>query len=259
VGVNPASQKDRPLDVEILYTSRVVISGRYLQVIEIARFPCLAHFLLVILRLKKYRHGRKSMILRVALIAALGLVVTAGVPAQAGLIGNGTNTVVVTYQFPGGSEIEGNGGAPDTIAIGTTGVTIPEGALDGTLIMLTDTQIIFKNLLPAEFCDTAGQHPCADAFNGFEFKFSSGVDIIGASVDAASASDFRPTGSGVDLASSTDLRVNVASDTPRVNDELILDLDFAPSTVPEPDSILLLGACLAGLFGARQIHRTRRA
>jgi hypothetical protein len=200
-----------------------------------------------------------------AATATLGLAAGIGAPAQAGLIGTGTNTVVIDYEFPGGLEIEGNGGAPDTIAIGSGGVTVPEGALDGASITLTDTQIIIKNFIPAEFCDTPGQHPCADAFNGFEFKFSSGVDITGATTDAASAADFRPTGSGIDLASSTDLLIDVAGDSPLAGDELIIDLAFPasspppppPPSVPEPGSLWLLGAGLAALHLTSKIRPRR--
>jgi hypothetical protein len=187
-------------------------------------------------------------------ILSFGLLAISGAPARAAFLGSG-NTVVITYEFPGGQEIEGNHGAPDTIALDAGGVVVGEGALDGVSITISATQIVFKNFIPAEFCDTAGQHPCKDAFNGFEFQFSSGVDIAGATLDPASASDFLPTGSGINLASSTDLLVDVAGDTPAVNDQLVLDLTFAPVSTPEPMSL----AILAPGFAALGLMRRRRS
>ena len=101
--------------------------------------------------------------------------------------------------------------------------------------------------------------PCPDVFTGFALHFSSGVDITGASVDAASAPGFRPAGSGLQLLTPTDIVVNLVGDAPNPNDQLILDLTFpqTPPPIPEPASLLLLASGLLGAAAARR-SRVRR-
>ena len=110
------------------------------------------------------------------------------------------------------------------------------------------------------FC-TVLTSPCPDVFTGFAFTFSSGVDVTGVSVDPASAPGFRPSGTGLQLLTPTDIIVNVAGDAPNPNDQLILDLTFptvGPPPVPEPSTwaMLLLGFAGLGVIGYR---RTRGA
>jgi len=188
---------------------------------------------------------------------ALGLVLLGAQPARAGLVGNGTNTVNALF-FLGAhtsadEEME-DYGSPPTVGpatIGPAGVDFVEGAIDLSTIHVGDTQIAITNLAPP----TLPFGSISDSFDGFEFQFSSGVDITGVSVDPASAADFRPITNGLSF-TPTDILVNIAGDAPNSGDKLILDLSF-PS-VPEPASPTLLATSLL-LAGARRRGRTSSA
>ena len=198
------------------------------------------------------------------LAAAAALVLMqAGPPAQAGLIGNGTNTVSALfflgtnvpsppYTNPPPTEVEGSG--PMLIP-----AHFPVGVDDEATIDVGDTTITITNEAAVPFCSVSTL-PCPDVFTGFAFTFSSGVDIHDISVDPASAADFRPAGvSPLELLTPTDIIVNLVGENPAVGDQLILDLSFPTSAVPEPASLALLAAGLAGMWAAgARARRSRR-
>jgi hypothetical protein len=196
---------------------------------------------------------------------AATLVGLASSPAQAGLIGGGNMVNALFFlgaHISADEEFEDFGSPPvvGPAPIGSGGVDFAEGALDLSSIHVGDTTITINNMAPssAPFCAVMTT-PCPDSFTGFEFQFSSGVDITGVTVDPASASDFQPIAGGLSF-TATDILVNVAGDAPNPGDDLILNLTFAqtvaPPTVPEPASLLLLGAGVLGIVGARRA-RTR--
>ena len=141
--------------------------------------------------------------------------------------------------------------------MGNTTPTIPanfvEGVSDGSTISVGDTQIVITNDASGlPFCSTA--LPCSDPFVGFQFVFSSGVDITGVSVDPASAADFRPITGGLTFAP-TEIFVNVVGDIPKPADQLILDVTTnGVPTVPEPSTwaLMLLGFAGLGFAGWRR-------
>jgi PEP-CTERM motif len=198
--------------------------------------------------------------------SSTALLILASVSAQAGLIGDGTNTVSATSFFAAASAPAPP--FPNTIDyLNSMGVitdtpppTIPvvyvEDIVTLTTIAVGDTQITITNNAPSGSPFTA--------FSGFGFSFSSGVDITGVSVDPASAPDFLPNDTsphmGLQLLSPTDILVDVSGDAPNLNDELILDVTTGgtpPPSVPEPASLALLGVGLTGMWAAGA--RARRA
>jgi hypothetical protein len=210
-----------------------------------------------------------------AFVGALsfGLVGAMGAPARAGLVGDGTNSVSALFFFgapaapsppytsPAPSEIEDYNGpsGPTNSPPPTIPANFIEGALDLSTIVVGDAKITITNLAPpgSPFC-TVTRGSCPDAFTGFAFTFSSGVDITGVGVDPASAADFLPNGAGshngLQLLDPTDIIVDVTGDAPAVNDELILDVttkSVTPPAVPEPSTWALTLFGFAGLGFAR--------
>jgi PEP-CTERM motif len=224
---------------------------------------------------------RAKILLVVANFAIFGMTAA---PAQAGLVGDGTNTVEASFWMPviGGPTTTSPPPGPCTTSLpceipnflpgGSTNFPLPTvpvdfavGATSESTISVGDTQIVITNQEAVPFCSTT--LPCSDPFVGFQFIFSSGVDIKGVSVDPASAADFRPNDTaphnGLELLSPTRIVVDVTSDLPAVGDKLILDLTF-PSVgpaVPEPSTwaLMLLGFAGLGFAGWRRMAAAQAA
>jgi hypothetical protein len=192
--------------------------------------------------------------------AAAVLLMQASFPAQAGLIASPPNTVSVSF-FLGAhtaadEEIEGV-----AVPIGPGGANFGPGVSAESDIHVGDTQITITSVAASgsPFCSTP--LPCSDSFTGFEFQFSSGVDITGVSVDPASAPDFLPNTTsphmGLQLLSSTDILVDVTGDAPNMNDKLILDVTTGPVAVPAPEIGRGLPAAVAIVLVAAWSFRRR--
>jgi PEP-CTERM motif len=207
--------------------------------------------------------------------SAAALLGIAGAPAaRAGLIGDGTNTVSAFFYINAPATPSGGGCDQSTESFCeqqfnlSTGMaqfvlTIPahfdQAAISGSTTDVGDTQIVITNQIPATFCSdgvSAGS-ACTDPFTGFEFLFSSGVDITGVSVD--SSSDFLPNGTpphlGLQLLSPTDILVDVTGAAPAIGGKLILDVTTGGVTpVPEASTwaLMLLGFAGLGFAGWRR-------
>ena len=135
-----------------------------------------------------------------------------------------------------------------------SGLSIPSHALDLTSIDIESTQIVLTSASNLPYCST-GDVPCQDSFTGFEFKFSAGVDITGVSVDPSSSASMSPISGGLTLPSPNDLLVNLTGDSPAVGNQLILDLTFPSSSVPEPSTTALWGIGLGAMAVGRRLRK----
>ena len=205
-------------------------------------------------------------------VAAAILGIASAPAARAGLIGDGTNTVSVNFWFPSSSvpppacdDTTNPNCENEKDSLGNIAPTIPaifpQGVADGATISVGDTQIVITNLISATFCSdgvSAGA-ACTDPFTGFEFLFSSGVDITGVSVDPSS--DFLPNSTaphdGLQLLSPTDILVDLTGAAPAMGGKLILDVTTGggPPPVPEPSTwaLMLLGFAGLGFAGWRRM------
>ena len=213
-------------------------------------------------------HGRSALRL-LTLTSVLAMAVLLPAQADAGLLGSGKSVQAFYYNgvFAGPEgEIPMGASTSDPASLATA-VDYPAGAADGSTIHVGDTQIIITNVLsgnpPFCFHNTPG-NACTDVIDGFDFKFV-GEDILGASIDPATAADFQPvtgtfqgnTHNGLQLLSSNEVQVDVTGDAPNVNDELIIDLSFSttlppPSTVPEPATLAVVVSAIAGIAVVRR-------
>jgi hypothetical protein len=221
------------------------------------------------------------MKLHTRLLVSTALMGLAGLlpnPARAGLLGGG-NTVQAFYYNGVFASPEGEiptGGSTDNPVSLAAPVNYQRGSADGSTILVGDAQITITNQLSgSSFCFLGNVgNACTDQIDGFDFKFT-GENILGVSVDPASAAAFQPvTGTfqgndhlGLQLLSNNEVQVDVTGDLPLLNDSLILDLSFTalppppppppppPTNTPEPGTIILLGSTLAALGAVRRRRR----
>ena len=213
---------------------------------------------------------RAKILFFVASFTMFGMI---GAPAQAGLVGDGTNTVTAFFYF----------NAPSTpppvcndqvdafceqqydfnsMNMKQTVLTIPaqfvQAPSAGVTIDVEDTRIVITNQLPATFCadGTSAGSACTDIFTGSEFQFSAGVDITGVSVDASSPPNFLPTDTpngtpphfGLQLLSPTEILVDLTGANPAIGGQLTLDVTTNGTTpVPDPSTWALMALGFAGL------------
>jgi hypothetical protein len=178
-------------------------------------------------------------------------------PARADLLGAGKTVQAFYYNgvFAGPEgQINAATNTTDPAPL-TAPVDFLQGAASGSTIHVGNAQITITNKLsgvPFCFANTPGT-ACVDVIDGFDFKFT-GENILGVSVDPASASGFQPvsgtfqgnTHLGLQLLSNNEIQVDVTGDLPLLGDQLILDLSFATVGVPGP----IAGAGLPGLIFA---------
>ena len=215
------------------------------------------------------------------LATTVAAVAACATPAQAGLIGTGTNRVEAFFYNNGPGNP--NGGCDqqtfaycewqynyDAQNMAQYNLAIPahfvQGPNSGSKIDVEDKTITITNEISATFCadGMSGGSACTDIFTGFEFIFSSGVDITNVTVDGSSAPDFRPNDTspheGIHEISPTDFFVDVTGAAPRIGDKLVLDVTTAgggPAT-PEPSTWAMMLLGFAGL-GFAASRRTRAA
>jgi hypothetical protein len=199
----------------------------------------------------------------------LGLAMVTSQQAHAGLYSASATVQAFYYNgvfaSPEG-EIPVAASTDDAVTLGSE-VDYQTGAADVSTISVTDTQIVITNQAGgAPFCvaGTPGV-TCTDTIDGFDFKFT-GENITGVTVDPSSALDFLPASGtfggnshlGLQLVGPNEIQVDVTGDEPLLNDRLVLDITLGsppslPSPgVPEPGTLALFGAALAGLTALRR-------
>lgn len=213
--------------------------------------------------------ARRSGLLGAGLVAALGL---AG-PARAGLIGAGRTVQVLYYNGSTASantENESTLGGPGPVSIASAGANFLSGAISGSTVQVTNTQIIITDTAAAgtPYCSNGAFSGtgCTDQISGFALMFA-GENITGVSVNAAgSATSMTPvTGtappysfahSGLQLINANQILIDLTGALPAGTLTLTLDVTtLSPTTTPEPASAALLGVGLLGLAVASRRRR----
>jgi hypothetical protein len=192
--------------------------------------------------------------------ATAALLANASAPARANLFAIPPNTVDAVYFNGTFADTEPQdhlvpGSSPPVFEIGAipilnpTGADfVPTGSAD-TAIHVSGDSIKLTSETSGPYC-LLSEVPCTDQIDGFEFTFSSGVDITGAKVDPASQFGVF----ALDLKSPTDLLVNLTGiNVPVAGDSLTIDLTF-PGAIPEPSTwaLMLLGFAGLGFAGWRR-------
>ncbi len=213
----------------------------------------------------------------VALVAVWGSLAIGGAPAQAGLVGS----TVQAFYYSNPPSIPSGGGCDaatqsyceqEANSSQNTAPTIPttfvQAANDGSTIDVADAKITITNDISATFCldGVSVGSACADTFDGFEFLFSSGVNITNVTVDSASPG-FQPNDTsphvGIKLLSPTDVLVDLTGANPALGGQLVLDVTTGGSgpTVPEPSTwaMMLMGFAGLGFAAHRRAGVAARA
>ena len=195
---------------------------------------------------------------------AAALLGIASTPARANLFAIPPNTVDAVYFAGTFADAEPQdhmvpGSSPPVFEIGAIPILNPTGAdfvptaVADTAIHVSGDSIKLTSEISGPYC-VGSEVPCTDEIDGFEFTFSSGVDITGAKVDPAS--QFGVV--ALDLKSPTDLLVNLTGVNVLVEgNSLTIDLSFTPvgPPVPEPSTwaLMLLGFAGLGFAGWRRM------
>ena len=169
------------------------------------------------------------------------LLVLSALPASAGLIGQ---PVTVDYLYPDQSTVL------ETLGSGTvTGLGFTVNSFGQHDVTVTDTQLILQNVADETISFTSA------AFNGYEMIETGGspVTITGFAVDGATdVSGFDASRVSFD---GTHLFVNMNDLQTQAGQEVVLDLQFGGTSVPEPVSAGLVGLGLAAAGLMRRFKR----
>ena len=202
----------------------------------------------------RFRHS-------VAAVSA-GVVVYLSSAAWAGLVATPANLVDAVYYngsytdaepqdhlVPGTGTGPGNSPVYETgaIPIGPTGADFYQTVAADTPIHVGGNSITLKSLISAPYCLTLAT-PCTDQIDGFEFTFSSGVNIKGASIKPSS--QFGYGSATVDVKSPTDLLLNLTGVYAAADQSITIDLTFptvGPPPAPEPSTWVMMMIGFAGL------------